>query len=67
MEIIKQYLPFIIPIILIQLCLLAAAIVSILKSTKFKSGNKVIWLVVSICLNLIGPILYFIFGRSDER
>lgn len=63
---IMQYLPFVIPIIIIELGLLIAALVHILRHNTYKVGNRVLWIVLVIVLNIIGPILYFIIGKGDE-
>lgn len=61
-----QYLPFFIPIALIQLGLLIAALVHILRHKTYKAGNRVLWIVIVLVLNIIGPILYFVIGKGDE-
>ena len=61
-----QLLPLIIPLLVIQLGLLIAALIHILRHDTYKTGNRVVWIIVVICINLIGPVLYFILGRSDE-
>ena len=58
-------LPFLIPIIIIELGLTIAALVHILTHKKYRFGNRVLWVIVSF-VQIIGPIVYFIFGRSDE-
>lgn len=63
---ILQYLPFLIPVILIELGLLVAALIHILRHTTYKIGNRVIWIVVSIFVGIIGPVLYFTIGKGDE-
>jgi hypothetical protein len=62
---ITEMLPFLIPIIIIELSLTIAALVHILTHTTYKSGNRTLWVVLSF-FQIIGPILYFIFGKSDE-
>lgn len=66
MESIKENIPFLIPIIIVELALMLTAVIHILKHDKFKVGNKVIWIIVSVFIQIIGPILYFTIGRSDE-
>lgn len=66
MELIKEYLPFIIPLLLIQLTLMITGLIHILKHNQFKFGNKVIWIFVVALISIIGPILYFTIGRSDD-
>lgn len=63
-EVIQQYLPLLIPIALLQLGLLIAALIDIIKREKTK-GPKWVWIIVVVCFNLIGPIVYFIFGRNE--
>ncbi|MCR4794659.1 MULTISPECIES: PLDc N-terminal domain-containing protein [Ruminococcus] len=64
---IKEYLPLLIPLIIVQLLLLGYTIYHILKHDKYKRGNRAIWLVVAIIgMEFIGPIIYFIFGKEDD-
>ena len=66
MEILTQYAAFIIPLFLVQLALMITALVHILKHDTYKAGNRVLWIVVVLFVNIIGPILYFAVGRSDD-
>jgi uncharacterized membrane protein YwaF len=66
MEIVREYLPLLIPLFVIQLALLTASLVHIFRHTTYKVGNRAVWVVVCIVVNTIGPVLYFIFGRGDE-
>lgn len=64
---IKEYLPFLIPLIVIQLALLAYTIAHILRHDSYKRGNRVLWLIVAIVgMEFIGPILYFVLGKEEE-
>ena len=65
MEQISEFLPFIIPLALAQFGLMAYAVYHILTHKTYKIGNRAIWLVVSILINFIGPILYFVLGKED--
>lgn len=66
MEQIIQFLPFFIPLIVMQFILLGYTIYHIFTHDTYKRGNRVIWLMVTIVLmNYVGPILYFIFGKED--
>ena len=58
-------LPFLIPALIIQLVLMIVALVDIFKRGSIR-GNRVIWVLVIIIVNVIGPILYFIFGRKES-
>ena len=63
---IQEYLPILVPLILLQFGLQIAAIVHILKHDKYNKGNRVLWIVLSF-VQFIGPVLYFIIGKSDEE
>ena len=62
---IKDLLPLLIPIILVQLGLMIAALVDLIKRSETQ-GPKWLWVVVIVFFNLIGPIVYFVVGRKDE-
>lgn len=67
MENLTEYLPFLIPLVLVELGLFLYALVHILKHDHYKTGNRTMWLIVIILLmNLIGPILYLILGREED-
>ena len=65
-EAIKELLPFLIPLVIIEFVLLGYTIHHILTHENYKRGNRVLWLVISIVFcNFIGPILYFVLGKED--
>lgn len=66
-EDIKEYLPLLIPIAVLQLGLMLAALISILKHKKYKTGNRALWVILSLLVSIIGPILYFVLGKTDEE
>jgi len=66
MDLLIGYLPFIIPLAAIQLGLMIAALIHILRHKTYRVGNRALWIVISVCINTIGPILYFAIGRGDE-
>jgi hypothetical protein len=59
-----EFLPYIIPLVLLQLTLMIVALVDLIRREKTK-GPKWVWALVIILGELIGPIIYFIFGRED--
>lgn len=65
LEQLRQLIPLLIPIILIQFGLMVAALVDLVKRPKTR-GPKWIWFVVIVFINLIGPIIYFVVGRDEE-
>lgn len=63
---IMEFLPFLIPLVLVQFALLAYTLYHILTHNSYKRGNRVLWLIISIVLmNFVGPILYFVLGKED--
>ena len=66
MHILQQYWPFLLPLAVIQVGLMVAALIHIFRHNTYKTGNRVLWVIVSVCLNTLGPILYFTIGRSDD-
>lgn len=65
-EMLIDYLPFIIPLIILQYGLAIYAIVHIIKHPNYKFGNRVMWIIVSLLISFIGPIVYFMFGKGDD-
>ena len=66
MEQIMEFLPFLIPLVIVQFGLLGYTIYHILTHNTYKRGNRTLWLIVVIVLmNYIGPILYFLFGKEE--
>lgn len=55
----------ILPILIIDLVLLVIALVDCARVRKTR-GPKWIWFLVIILFGLIGPIVYFIFGRDNR-
>ena len=64
MERLLQLLPYIIPIVLLQLILMIVALVDLIRREKTR-GPKWLWVIVIVLVELIGPIVYFIFGREE--
>ncbi|OJV65210.1 MAG: hypothetical protein BGO41_01220 [Clostridiales bacterium 38-18] len=62
----KEYLPFLIPVVILELALAITALVHVLKHPNYKFGNKILWIIVVLFVQIIGPVVYFLFGRGDE-
>lgn len=67
MDVLMQYWVFLIPLILLQLTLAVTAVVHVLRHPHYRFGNKVMWVLVTAFVQIIGPILYFAFGRGEEE
>ncbi|MFC0469947.1 PLD nuclease N-terminal domain-containing protein [Halalkalibacter kiskunsagensis] len=53
------------PIVVLQAILTIAALVSLFKQEE-TNGPKWVWLLIILFVNLLGAILYFVFGRKNE-
>ncbi len=66
LETLKEFLPFIIPLVIVQLALLGYTIYHILTHDHYKRGTRTIWMIVAIVgMEFIGPILYFVLGKEE--
>ena len=66
MEELKEFLPFLIPLVIAEFALFGYALYHILTHTTYKRGNRALWLVLTIVfMNFVGPILYFVLGKED--
>jgi len=65
MDKLQQFLPLIIPLILIQLALMIFALVDLSRRERTR-GPKWMWALIIIFGELLGPILYFTIGRTEE-
>lgn len=62
----KEFLPFLIPLIILQVALAIVALVHVLKHPNYRFGNKVMWVIIVLVFSIIGPVLYFTIGRGDD-
>jgi len=66
MEKLIEYLPFLLPILIVELVLMLTALVHVLRHKNYRFGNRVLWVVIVVLIQIIGPILYFTLGRGEE-
>lgn len=55
----------IVPILVLQLILMITALVSCIRAEK-TNGPKLMWIIIILIANLIGPVLYFVIGRRND-
>jgi ABC-2 type transport system ATP-binding protein len=61
-----RILLLVIPLLLLQVGLLLAAVVDLLRMDRHvRGGSKGVWALIIVFANMIGPILYFLVGRVD--
>jgi len=66
MEKLMEYLPFLVPILLVELILMVTALIHVLKHKNYRFGNRILWVILVVAVQIIGPILYFTVGRGEE-
>ena len=64
MDKLRELLPFIIPILILQLGLMIVALVDLVRRERTK-GPKWMWALFIVLGELIGPIAYFMIGREE--
>jgi len=65
MEEIMEYLPLLLPLLIIQLALMVVALVDLVRRESVLGGNKLLWGALIVLVGFIGPILYLAMGRRD--
>jgi hypothetical protein len=60
----KEWIPLLIPVVILELALMAAALIDLFKREKTK-GPKWMWILIIVLVNLFGPIVYFLIGREE--
>ena len=66
MDVIREYLPILIPIIILEIGLMIYSFSHVLKHDRYKFGSRTMWILIVIFIQIIGPILYLTIGREDE-
>lgn len=66
MELLKEYIPFLIPLVIAEVALAITALIHVLKHPNYRFGNKIMWIIIVCLVQMIGPIVYFVFGRGEE-
>lgn len=67
MEQISTYLPLLIPVLVIELALAVTALVHVIRHPHYKFGSLPVWIIIVLFVQIIGPIIYFIFGKGEEE
>lgn len=61
----EKLIPLLIPILIIQLGLQIYALVDLYRRPDVR-GGKLLWAIIIILGEIIGPVVYFIFARREE-
>ncbi len=63
---IADMLRWLIPIFIIEIAFLVIALIDIDRRKSVTGNNKLLWMLFVIFFGIIGPIVYFIFGRKNK-
>ena len=65
---VEEILKIVWPLILVQLVFQAYALIDLFMTKKGKTKNfsSTIWAIIIVLGEIVGPAIYFIFGRSEE-
>lgn len=56
-----------IPVVILEIGLIVLALRDLLKpERRVRGDSKLMWGVIIVLINFIGPILYFVVGREEE-
>lgn len=63
----NEALPIILPLAILEIFLAVFSLIHVLRHPNCRFGNKMIWCIIVVFLQFIGPIIYFVFGRGDQE
>jgi hypothetical protein len=58
-------IPLLIPLILLELGLMIAALVDLLRRERHTKGPKWAWGLLIVLFSIVGPLAYFFVGRDE--
>ena len=62
----NEALPFLIPLVLVQVALIVIGLYDLLRpERRVRGGSKLVWGIVIVIFSMIGPLVYFLFGREE--
>jgi len=63
----EQILALLAPLVVIQLGLMIVALFDLEKEDRLvRGGSKLIWALVIVFVNVLGPLIYFVAGREES-
>lgn len=67
MEELIKVLPLLIPVIIVEMGLLIFALIHVLKHKTYRFGNRALWIIIVVFIQIIGPIVYLTMGKGEEE
>lgn len=62
-----ELIKLLLPLVAIQLALMITALIYLYRATSVRGNNKWIWVPIILFVSIIGPVLFFAFGRKDDE
>ncbi|MFC0562208.1 PLD nuclease N-terminal domain-containing protein [Halalkalibacter alkalisediminis] len=63
---IMSFLPFILPVLVIGWILILIALIDLYRNRK-RRNNVLLWTLIILFVNTLGPILYLVIGRKESE
>ena len=64
---VQGLLPLLLPVIILQVVLIILALRDLLvPDRRVRGGSKLVWGIVIVVINLLGPVAYFLVGREES-
>lgn len=54
------------PIVVVNIILVVVSLRDLFKNETYKFGNRIFWICIILFVQIIGPIIYLLFGRDDS-
>ncbi|MCD2491875.1 PLD nuclease N-terminal domain-containing protein [Lacrimispora sp. NSJ-141] len=67
MKVLLENLPLLLPLIIIELVLMTVALVHIFRHPNYRFGNRAVWILAVVFIQIIGPVIYLLFGRGEDE
>lgn len=67
MDVLMANLPLFIPLIIAEVILAVTALIHVLRHPHYRFGNKIMWALIVLFIQVIGPIAYFVLRRGEEK
>jgi hypothetical protein len=65
LDTIVKALPFLVPLIVLEVGLLIWALLDVVKRQKVRGDSKLVWILIIVLIEVIGPIIYLAIGRKE--
>ena len=63
---IEEALPFIIPLVILQIALVVFALYDLTRpERRVRGNNKLLWGLIIVLGEIVGSLIYFLVGRED--